>query len=161
MRKLRRVNIERSEEIFEKIGKYVDAIVAKLNPHKIILFGSFARGDFNEASDVDILVISDFHESFLERSKTLTKYNDFGLPLEPVGYTPQEFEERANTATGSRRRYFEAEKSSTADNRFREMFRRKGMRKGNLTEALQEAMVMRINAGPIQKNVREDKHTSK
>ena len=32
-------------------------IVEKLNPEKIILFGSHARGDANEYSDLDILVV--------------------------------------------------------------------------------------------------------
>jgi len=31
----------------------------------VILFGSFARRDINEGSDVDIVVIADFKEQFL------------------------------------------------------------------------------------------------
>lgn len=58
----------------------------------MILFGSFARGDINEGSDVDILVVADFQEPFLDRIKLLLDLNDgLGLPLEPVGYTPEEF----------------------------------------------------------------------
>jgi len=38
------------------------------------------------------------------------------------------------------------------DNRFRrEVFRRKGMKKGNLTDALEEAMIMWVNASPPEK----------
>jgi len=58
----------------------------------VILFGSFARGDVNEGSDVDIIVISNFKEPFLDRIKLLLDLNDeLKLPLEPVGYTPEEF----------------------------------------------------------------------
>lgn len=59
----------------------------------MILFGSFARRDINEGSDVDIVVIADFKEQFRERIKLLLDLNDgIGLPLEPIGYTPEEFQ---------------------------------------------------------------------
>ncbi|MBT9145413.1 MAG: hypothetical protein DDT42_01284 [candidate division WS2 bacterium] len=92
MPKLCRVDIRRSEEIFEKIERYKELLAKKLKPKAVILFGSFARGDINEGSDVDILVIADFKEGFLDRIKLLLDMNDeLKLPLEPVGYTPQEF----------------------------------------------------------------------
>jgi hypothetical protein len=92
VRKLCRVDIRRSQKIFEKIERYRDRVVRKLNPQAIILFGSFARGDINEGSDVDIVVIANFKEPFLDRIKTLLDLNDrIGLPLEPVGYSPDEF----------------------------------------------------------------------
>ncbi|MEM2975655.1 MAG: nucleotidyltransferase domain-containing protein [Candidatus Bathyarchaeia archaeon] len=93
MLKLRRINLERSEEVFEKIRAYVNVIVSRLNPRFVILFGSFATGDINEGSDVDILVVADFKEGFLERIGTLMKMNTFGIPVEPLGYTPEEFED--------------------------------------------------------------------
>lgn len=96
MFKLCRVDIERSEEIFEKIARYVERVVKQLKPSAVILFGSFAKRDINEASDVDILVIADFKEPFLDRIKVLLDLNEgIGLPLEPVGYTLEEFREMA------------------------------------------------------------------
>lgn len=97
MLKLRRINIERSEEVFEKIKAYVNVVVSRLNPQLVILFGSFATGDINEGSDVDILVVADFKEDFLERMGTLMKLNTFGIPIEPLGYTSEEFEENEKT----------------------------------------------------------------
>ncbi|MEM2912983.1 MAG: nucleotidyltransferase domain-containing protein [Candidatus Bathyarchaeia archaeon] len=93
MLKLRRVDIERSGEVFEKIKAYVRRVVESLNPHMVILFGSFATGDINEGSDVDILVVADFKEDLLERIKILMELNTFGIPIEPIGYTPEEFED--------------------------------------------------------------------
>lgn len=93
MLKLRQVNIERSEEVFEKLNEYVRRVVEALKPHAVVLFGSFARGDINEGSDVDLLVVADFKEPFLDRIKLLLDLNDgIGLPLEPVGYTVEEFQ---------------------------------------------------------------------
>jgi hypothetical protein len=94
MLKLCRVDLDRSEEIFKKIDKYVERVASEFDPQCVILFGSFARGDISEASDVDLLVVADFKEGVLDRIKTLLDFNDdLGLPLEPVGYTPKEFEE--------------------------------------------------------------------
>lgn len=92
MLKLCRVDIRRSQEIFRKIDDYVDEVVHKLDPSLIILFGSFATNDINEGSDVDILVVADFKESFLDRIRVLMDLNKIGLPIEPIGYTPAEFE---------------------------------------------------------------------
>jgi hypothetical protein len=91
MLKLRRVNIERSGEIFKGIEKYKQEVINKLNPQKIILFGSFARGDINEGSDVDLIVIANWKEEFLDRIKLLLNLNRFKIPLEPIGYTEEEF----------------------------------------------------------------------
>ena len=94
MLKLCRVDIESSKEIFERIIEYKNEVIKELNPVLIILFGSFARGDINEGSDVDIIAVADFKENFLERIKRLLDINiNVGLPLEPIGYTPEEFEE--------------------------------------------------------------------
>lgn len=93
MLKLRRVDIERSEEVFDGIRRYTERVIEKLNPQTVILFGSFARRDINEGSDVDISVVADFKEAFLDRIKTLLDLNDgIGLPLKPIGYTPEEFQ---------------------------------------------------------------------
>jgi len=75
----------------EKIKTYVQEIVKKLNPYLVILFGSFATNNINEGSDVDILVVADFQESFLDRIAKLMDLNRLGLPIEPVGYTLEEF----------------------------------------------------------------------
>ncbi|MGC8998895.1 MAG: nucleotidyltransferase domain-containing protein [Candidatus Bathyarchaeia archaeon] len=93
MLKLRRVDIERSEEVFEKINAYLNKVIKHLNPYLVILFGSFATGEINEGSDIDILVVADFKEDFLERIGTLMRLNTFSIPVEPVGYTLEEFEE--------------------------------------------------------------------
>ncbi|MEM3028289.1 MAG: nucleotidyltransferase domain-containing protein [Candidatus Bathyarchaeia archaeon] len=100
MLKLRRVDIERSGEVFERIGAYVEKLIGALNPRMVILFGSFATGDINEGSDIDILIIADFKESFLDRIKSLMELNTFRIPVEPIGYTPDEFE--AMRARGNR-----------------------------------------------------------
>jgi len=58
MLKLRRVDIERSEEVFKRIEEYKKKVIEKLDPMALILFGSFAKEDINEGSDVDFAVIA-------------------------------------------------------------------------------------------------------
>ena len=39
------------------LGKVVARIVAAIHPSRVILFGSYGRGDANEESDVDLMVV--------------------------------------------------------------------------------------------------------
>lgn len=91
MYKLCRIDLSRSKEIFVKIEEYKENIVKKLKPKRIILFGSFARGDYNEGSDIDLIVIKNWDEAFLDRIKVLLELNDQKLPVGPIGYTEDEF----------------------------------------------------------------------
>ncbi|GBC84565.1 hypothetical protein HRbin11_00996 [bacterium HR11] len=92
MRALRRVDLECREEIYQKIAIYVERLTRVWKPQAVLLFGSFARDDVHEGSDVDIAVIADFREPFLDRIRRLLDLNEgLSLPLEPVGYTPEEF----------------------------------------------------------------------
>lgn len=58
----------------------------------VYLFGSFARGDIHEGSDIDLLIVGDFLERFHERIFRVLLMNDKNLPLAPLCYTPQEIE---------------------------------------------------------------------
>lgn len=100
MLKLCNIDIGRSQEIFERIEKYKNKLIQELKPEKNILFGSLARGDFNEGSDVNLIVISAWQEDFLDRIKVLLDMNQFGLPLELIGYTEEELEKMS--AEGNR-----------------------------------------------------------
>ena len=56
-----------------------DVIVSEINPDKIILFGSRARGNYGEDSDYDILILK---SHFKNRRKTL---NDLRITLYKKG----------------------------------------------------------------------------
>ncbi|MEM2559048.1 MAG: nucleotidyltransferase domain-containing protein, partial [Nitrososphaerota archaeon] len=47
---------------FSKIERYKEILIQKISPDLILFFGLFARRDFNEGSDVDILVVADFKQ---------------------------------------------------------------------------------------------------
>jgi predicted nucleotidyltransferase len=67
-------------------------IASKIDPDKIILFGSYAKGNFNSDSDLDIIVVkqSDLprHKRALEIRKLFYRLL---IPIDFKFYTPEEF----------------------------------------------------------------------
>jgi len=81
--------IERRKKLREKVAEVASDWAAKL-PFKAtaILAGSYARGDFNLWSDIDVLLISeDFKASPVERLKGLDMPSGFQI----IPLTPDEF----------------------------------------------------------------------
>ena len=60
-------------------------------PEKIILFGSAARGDADEYSDLDLIVIKVSNKRFVERLVEVTAYLPRDVAADVFVYTPQEF----------------------------------------------------------------------
>ncbi len=77
----------------EKFERLVECL-RRYNPEKIILFGSYARGDADEYSDLDVVIIKNTEKRFLERLVEVAKYldNDLGK-VDVFVYTGEEFEE--------------------------------------------------------------------
>ena len=76
-----------------QISQVTDSLIKKLNPQKIILFGSYARGIADDKSDVDLLIISPFKR---KRRKVLVDMDrslrGIGFALDLILLTPDEFE---------------------------------------------------------------------
>mgnify|MGYP001595219531 CR=1 FL=1 len=89
MPKLCRVNIERRKEILEALRSFVKELKEKLPIREVFLYGSFATGNIHEGSDIDLVIIGDFKERFVERIGKILEMTD--LPIEPLVYTPEEF----------------------------------------------------------------------
>jgi predicted nucleotidyltransferase len=91
MHKICRIDNSRSEKLPGKIKRFVEKLASHIDIKKVYLFGSVARNDFNEGSDIDLAIIGDFKERFLDRSDKILEMTD--LPIEPLCYTEKEFEE--------------------------------------------------------------------
>lgn len=64
---------------------------------RILLFGSFARGEGTEDSDIDLLVIARTTEKFHKRIASVLGWVrdlSFGLPLSPIVLTEKEIKAR-------------------------------------------------------------------
>ena len=55
----------------KNIEKELIKLKTKYNAEKLILFGSYARGDFNEGSDLDVVLIKDTNRRFIDRKGIL------------------------------------------------------------------------------------------
>ena len=77
----------------DKVQKVVDCL-KRCDPEQIIIFGSCARGDADEQSDVDVVVIKQTQARFLDRLLEVAKLldNDLGK-VDVFVYTREEFEE--------------------------------------------------------------------
>ncbi|TSC66153.1 MAG: DNA polymerase beta domain-containing protein, partial [Microgenomates group bacterium Gr01-1014_80] len=65
----------------------------------IILFGSAARGELSEDSDLDILVIKDTDKSFMDRMSDARAQIRTRIPLDIIVLTPKEAREIPKKST--------------------------------------------------------------
>ena len=81
----------------EKIQAVVKKIVDKIQPEKVILFGSHAWGKATEDSDADLLVIQRSQEQRLDRVfKIRRAIFPTGIAVDIISYTPEELERAIN-----------------------------------------------------------------
>jgi predicted nucleotidyltransferase len=62
------------------------------DPEKIILFGSYSRGDEDRESDIDVIMVYNTPKPFMDRLKEL--YLAWNIPkaVDILAYTPEEFD---------------------------------------------------------------------
>ena len=85
----------------KKVKTIIQNMVRKLKnnytPKKIILFGSYAYGNPKSNSDIDLLIIKDTSEWFIDRWITVRRILTDPkriIPLETLVLTPKELSER-------------------------------------------------------------------
>jgi len=80
-----------------ELNKIVRRVVDAYRPEKIILFGSYAYGKPNADSDLDLLIIKETSERFIDRWTNIRKIVSDpkrSIPFEPIVLTPREVDER-------------------------------------------------------------------
>ena len=85
------------QETSNVIEDILKKLVAHYAPQKVILFGSHAYGEADRDSDIDLLIIKDTPERFIDRWVTVSRILNGthpSLPLEPLVLTPHEVERR-------------------------------------------------------------------
>jgi predicted nucleotidyltransferase len=84
-------------EINHLTDQIVDKLHAHYKPEKIILFGSFAEGSPQSDSDIDLLIIKETDERFIDRWSTVRRIlsdSSRKVALETLVLTPKEISER-------------------------------------------------------------------
>lgn len=78
-------------------------IVARLaadGVERVVLYGSYARGDFHADSDVDLLIVKQTAEPFIDRIASALAVTGAKIPVEPIVYTPEELEQMRARKSG-------------------------------------------------------------
>jgi len=89
------------KESLKKITKWVSEFVGELEKEgieveRVILFGSYARGDFSEGSDLDLIIVSSSWRDVnqIDRLRLLYKLWDKPIDANFLAYTPEELEKK-------------------------------------------------------------------
>lgn len=69
----------------------------KINPNKIILFGSYAYGTPNKDSDVDLLVVLKTDRSFHQRIRQIRSLLPKDTAIDLIVLTPKEYQQAKTT----------------------------------------------------------------
>lgn len=83
-----RQSLDTNESIESLIGR----LKASYKPEMIVMFGSRARGDFDQESDLDLLIVKKTRKSPLRRRVDVRKILSTEMALDVMVYTPGEFE---------------------------------------------------------------------
>jgi predicted nucleotidyltransferase len=78
-------------ELNAELERILNRLKKDPSVRKVLLFGSLARGDARDHSDVDLIVVKDTPMRFLDRLDEF--YDDAREAMDILVYTPQEFEE--------------------------------------------------------------------
>ena len=81
------------------MDKIVTFITSKLTPEKIILFGSYARGDNTEKSDIDILILMKNLDNERKVTGALYKallHEDISIPVDFLAIDYDKYNELKN-----------------------------------------------------------------
>ena len=77
----------------ENVQEVIQRIVEGYDPEKIIIFGSYARGDWTDDSDLDVLVVKETRERPFERIGAVSgSCWPRKLSMDIVVKTPEEIE---------------------------------------------------------------------
>jgi predicted nucleotidyltransferase len=79
------------DEIDRELADWVPRIVAEMHPERVILFGSAARGEAGEDSDVDLCIVAETDLKFIDRMRTPIGLYSGARRVEVFVYTPEEW----------------------------------------------------------------------
>jgi predicted nucleotidyltransferase len=87
--------VDKRKRIPQKaIDQVVEQIVEKFKPQKIILFGSYARGNPRPESDVDMLVVMDTKLREVQQAIKICQEIDYRFGLDLIVHTPKKLSKR-------------------------------------------------------------------
>jgi len=81
----------------ERFDDIIQRLVERFDPEKIILFGSYARGDAREDSDIDLLLVAETDLPVRDRFPAVRRLlADFPAAFDVFWKTPEEYRRGRN-----------------------------------------------------------------
>jgi len=74
-----------------ELTRYVKLLREQYHPERILMFGSLASDQVREWSDIDLVIIKESRQSFLERIREVMKLLKPRVGVDILVYTPEEF----------------------------------------------------------------------
>lgn len=90
MSRVCRIDLDNRATFDKRLSEFLNHLRNDPRVEAVWLFGSVARGDYHEGSDIDLLVIGHFPGRLVDRIVAVMTLTD--LPVEPLVYTPEEFQ---------------------------------------------------------------------
>jgi len=84
---------EKRKEILQKELQRILPLLIDLGVKKVILFGSLSVGKVHRSSDIDLLIVKESNQRFLDRLDELYRAVKPNYGIDFFVYTPEEFEE--------------------------------------------------------------------
>ncbi len=85
MHPVRSIDLERLPEIRAALAHWVSVARERFHLEEVYLYGSFARGNPHEGSDIDLILIGPFTGKLSYRIESVLLTTD--LPIQPLCYT--------------------------------------------------------------------------
>jgi predicted nucleotidyltransferase len=89
------MNTERYQTLSAALEHILHVLTTQYQPEKVILFGSMAEGAVGDWSDIDLVIIKDTPQSFLQRLKEVALLCRVPVSVDYLVYTPDEFAQMA------------------------------------------------------------------
>lgn len=85
--------LDRGGRLEAALQKSLPLLINDYQPEQIWLFGSLVTGEIHEWSDIDLMVVKETDQRFLDRTKELFYLLRPEVGLDIWVYTPQEFQQ--------------------------------------------------------------------
>ncbi|WP_421658964.1 nucleotidyltransferase domain-containing protein [Leptothermofonsia sp. ETS-13] len=88
------LNTTTRQQLLEaEIHRYVKVLCEDYNPESIWVFGSMATGAMHEWSDIDLAIVKETNQRFLDRTKEVLRLLQPRVGLDVLVYTHDEFDQ--------------------------------------------------------------------
>ena len=93
-------SLKNNSILIDRLSNIIPNIVDAFDPSEILIYGSYARGDNTEYSDIDIIIVAETSLRFQDRSiraMNIIDQKDGDIAINPLVYTSDEFKEMLET----------------------------------------------------------------